>query len=210
MMIARRLVLGSLALGLVGLAVAGGTAAWLFAPRSAVGAGTADTGTPPVGWDALALPRIEGGTFEPGFFDGKAVLLVNTASFCGFTRQYEGLQALWEARRDDGLIVLGVPSNDFGNQEPGTEDEIQDFCETTFGIDFPMTTKQTVVGPSAHPLYRWAAEATGPSGVPRWNFHKILIDRDGRLAGWFGTGVKPDAPQLTQAIDQALAARAGS
>jgi len=206
----RHLFLGGLALGLAGLAVAGGAAAWLFAPRAAAGADAAAADAAPVDWGALALPRIEGGTFDPGFFDGKAVLLVNTASFCGFTPQYEGLQALWQARRDDGLVVLGMPSNDFGNQEPGSEAEIQAFCETTFGIDFPMTAKQTVVGPDAHPLYRWAAEATGPAGVPRWNFHKILIGRDGRLAGWFGTTVAPDSPRLTAAIDAALAAGPGS
>jgi glutathione peroxidase len=103
-------------------------------------------------------------------FSGRAVLVVNTASRCGFTSQYNGLQSLWTKYKDRGLVVLGVPSNDFGGQEPGTEKEIQSFCTVNFDIDFPMTEKQVVSGKSAHPFYIWAAQELGTLSKPRWNF----------------------------------------
>lgn len=159
---------------------------------------------PPLDWSRLPLPAIEGGALPPETLAGKVVLVVNTASFCGYTPQYEGLQALWERYRDRGLVVLGVPSNDFGGQEPETEAKIKEFCETTFGIDFPMLAKQRVKGPDAHPLYRWAAEAAGLEGQPRWNFHKYLVARDGRLAAWFPTATKPESDELKKAIEAAL------
>ncbi|MGY0712904.1 glutathione peroxidase [Azospirillum argentinense] len=156
-------------------------------------------------WAALPLPSIDGGTLTPDAFRGKAVLVVNTASQCGYTGQYEGLQKLWAGRRDRGLVVLGVPSNDFGGQEPGSNAQVASFCELNYGVDFPLMEKQSVTGPQAHPLYRWAAAVTGPQGVPRWNFHKILIGRDGRLLEWFGSSVTPDSATLTAAVDKALA-----
>jgi len=156
-------------------------------------------------WTSLPLPALEGGALDPAGLQGKVVLVVNTASFCGFTPQYRGLQALWERYRDRGLVVLGVPANDFGAQEPGTTTDIKRFCETEFGIDFPMLTRQTVVGPDAHPLYRWAAGETGPGGLPKWNFHKLLVGRDGRLAGWFSSSVGPSSETLGQAVTEALA-----
>ncbi len=162
----------------------------------------------PLDWQAVELPALEGGALDPAQLEGKVVLLVNTASFCGFTPQYEGLQALWQRYRDQGLVVLGVPANDFGAQEPGSEEEIKRFCEGTYRVDFPMLTKQTVVGDGAHPLYRWAAAQTGPAGLPKWNFHKLLIGRDGRLVGWYATTVKPGDPALAEAIEAALAAPA--
>ena len=131
--------------------------------------------------------------------------MVNTASFCGFTRQYAGLQTLWERYRDQGVVVLGVPSNDFGAQEPGTEAEIKEFCEVNFNVDFPLTQKERVKGDRAHPFYRWAAETLGPSAAPRWNFHKYLVGPDGRLVGWFGTSTSPTAPQVVRAIEASLA-----
>ncbi len=156
-------------------------------------------------WASLPLPAIDGGTLAPDAFRGKAVLVVNTASQCGYTGQYEGLQKLWAGRRDRGLVVLGVPSNDFGGQEPGSNAQVASFCEVNYGVDFPLMEKQTVTGPQAHPLYRWAAAVTGPQGVPRWNFHKILIGRDGRLVEWFGSPVTPESAALTAAVDKALA-----
>jgi glutathione peroxidase len=156
-------------------------------------------------WSKTPLPALEGGTLDPALLSGKVVLVVNTASFCGFTPQYRGLQALWERFRDQGLLVLGVPANDFGAQEPGTPTDIKRFCETEFGIDFLMLAKQSVVGAGAHPLYRWAAGETGPDGVPKWNFHKLLVGRDGRLEGWYSSMVKPGAETLEQAIEAALA-----
>ncbi|MBL8671150.1 MAG: glutathione peroxidase, partial [Alphaproteobacteria bacterium] len=138
-------------------------------------------------------------------FKGKAVLVVNTASFCGYTHQYEGLQKLWQARRDAGLVVLGVPSNDFGAQEPESESRIKEFCEVTFAIDFPMTAKARVRGPDAHPLYKWIAQRLGPrDGEPRWNFHKFLIAPDGSVMAAFGSAVEPLSPELGKAIDAAL------
>lgn len=137
-------------------------------------------------------------------YRGHVVLLVNTASRCGFTGQYRGLEILWRRYRDRGLIVLGVPSNDFGGQEPGSNDDIERFCNVSFDITFPLAGKQVVSGPAAHPLYRWAAAQTGMLGTPSWNFHKILIGRDGRLIDWFsavsGTGLN-----LDRAIDTVIA-----
>lgn len=137
-------------------------------------------------------------------FKGKAILIVNTASQCGFTPQYEGLQALWNRFRDRGLIVLGVPSNDFGGQEPGTEAEIKEFCEVNFSVDFPLTTKQLVTGPDAHPFYRWTGEVLGDEAKPRWNFHKYLVDPDGRLVGSFSTRTPPMSKPLLDAVVSAL------
>ena len=147
---------------------------------------------------------IDGGTIHMSEFAGNPVLLVNVASECGYTPQYEHLQQLWERYRDDGLIVLGVPSNDFGAQEPGTEAEIQGFCETRFGVDFPMTAKQQVVGGDAHPLYRWIAAELGEGAAPRWNFHKYLINPEGGLAATWPSAVDPLDDEVTQAVDAAL------
>ncbi|MEM7425980.1 MAG: glutathione peroxidase [Pseudomonadota bacterium] len=135
---------------------------------------------------------------------GKAVLVVNTASFCGFTHQYEGLEALWREYRDEGLVVLGVPSNDFGAQEPHAEAEIKAFCQGAFNVTFPLTRKYKVRGEGAHGFYRWLADVTGGQGSPRWNFHKVLLDGDGRLVRWFPSSVAPQAPKLRRAVQELL------
>jgi len=147
---------------------------------------------------------IDGGALPMSQFKGKAVLVVNVASQCGLTPQYSGLEALWRARRGDGLVVLGVPANDFGAQEPGTESEIKSFCETRFAVDFPMTAKEHVVGPEAHPLYRWVAAELGEGAAPKWNFHKYLFNKDGTIAGTFGSRTEPNDAEIGQAIDAAL------
>jgi len=147
---------------------------------------------------------IDGEPLPLSTFEGKAVLVVNTASFCGFTRQYEGLQALWEEYRDRGLVVLGVPSNDFGSQEPGSAEEIKAFCTVNYAIDFPMTEKVRVKGADAHPFYRWAADQLGAMSKPRWNFYKILIAPDGRAVEWFASTTKPQSDKLRRAVEQAL------
>ena len=147
---------------------------------------------------------IDGQPLPMKTFDGKAVLVVNTASRCGLTPQYEGLESLWSAYKDKGLVVLGVPSNDFGGQEPGTESEIQSFCATNFGVDFPMTSKVPVSGAGAHPFYQWAKAELGDEAEPRWNFHKILVGKDGRLVRGFGSRTEPSDPDLRGAIDAAL------
>jgi glutathione peroxidase len=158
-------------------------------------------------WALLPLPAIAGGQIQPESLKGKVVLVVNTASRCGFTPQYQGLEALWQEYQGRGLVVLGVPSNDFGAQEPGSNRDVASFCEINYGVDFPLLEKQVVTGADAHPFYRWAAERTGPLGVPRWNFHKILVDREGKLADWFASTTAPDAGRLRAAIDKALGAR---
>lgn len=151
----------------------------------------------------FAFEAIEGGPLPMTQFQGKAVLVVNTASKCGFTPQYEGLQKLWTAYKDKGLVVLGVPSNDFLGQEPGTNEEIKQFCEMNFAIDFPMTGKVAVTGKDAHPFYQWAREVD-KDAVPRWNFAKFLIGPNGELIGTFGSRTKPDAKELIAAVEAAL------
>jgi glutathione peroxidase len=147
---------------------------------------------------------IDGQPLPMSAFKGKAVLVVNTASQCGLTPQYAGLEALWSDYRGRGLVVLGVPSNDFGAQEPGTEDQIKTFCETRFAVDFPMTSKAVVKGEGAHPFYRWAKAELGEQAEPKWNFHKILVGKDGQAVRGFGSRTEPDDRELKRAIDQAL------
>ncbi|MFX4219574.1 MAG: glutathione peroxidase [Thalassobaculum sp.] len=152
----------------------------------------------------FSFTSIDGAPMSMADFAGKAVLVVNTASRCGFTPQYDGLQSVWETYRDRGLVVLGVPSNDFGGQEPGTEAEIKAFCETNFSVDFPMTEKQVVTGDGAHPFYRWAAEAGGAGNAPGWNFHKYLISPDGQLVASIPTRVAPTDPKAIEMIETTL------
>ena len=151
----------------------------------------------------FTFERIEGGALPLANYRGKTLLLVNTASQCGFTGQYAGLQNLWETYRGRGLVVLGVPSDDFGGQEPGTASEIKQFCTVNFDINFPMTDKVNVKGVDAHPYYRWVA-AQGLLKTPRWNFFKHLIDVDGNLVDWFGSTTRPDSPKLIAAIEKQL------
>ena len=140
-------------------------------------------------------------------FAGKAVLLVNVASACGFTSQYRDLEALYEARAGKGLVIVGVPSNDFGGQEPGTEEEIAGFCDKSFHVKFPMTGKVDIVSAAKrHPFYAWVARELGDSALPRWNFHKFLIGKDGQLIETFPSKAAPLGPQMLEAIDKALAA----
>lgn len=147
---------------------------------------------------------IEGMPMPLDDFRGKTLLVVNTASLCGFTHQYADLQALWESYRERGLVVLGVPSNDFGGQEPGTEREIKEFCEVNFNIDFPLTEKVHVKGGDAHPFYQWAVRELGSEAAPRWNFHKYLVSPEGQLVGWFATADSPTSPKVTDAIEGVL------
>lgn len=154
-------------------------------------------------WD-FKFDSIDGKPLPLSDFKGKAVLVVNTASQCGFTPQYEGLQALWSQYRDKGLVVLGVPSNDFGGQEPGSAEEIKRFCEVNFDVDFPLTAKQKVVGGDAHPFYRWIAAELGEGATPRWNFHKYLVDPSGQIVGAFPSRVTPESEELRKAVEAAL------
>jgi glutathione peroxidase len=147
----------------------------------------------------LSAPRIPMTAFK-----GDVVLMVNTASRCGYTPQYEGLQRLQAKYEAKGFTVVGVPSNDFGGQEPGSAEEIRTFCEANYGVTFPMTAKTPVTGKAAHPFYRWAVNELGADAQPRWNFHKILIGRDGRPIAAFASGVAPDSPKLVKAIETAI------
>ena len=174
----------------------------------------------------IPLTSIEGEPASLGDYAGQVLLVVNVASKCGLTPQYEGLQALYEARADEGLVVLGFPANNFGAQEPGTESEIVEFCSTSYGVDFPMFEKISVVGPDKHPLYQALTAAnpkaegdetmrerlkgygmqTNPPGEVLWNFEKFVVGRDGKVVGRFSPDITADDPRLVAALDKALAA----
>lgn len=141
---------------------------------------------------AFEFSRLDGrGSIRLSAFKGRPLLVVNTASACGYTPQYAELQSLWSLLRHRGLVVLAVPSNDFGGQEPGGPAEIAQFCTTQYGVDFPVTAKQTVIGANAHPFFRWAVSSVGEAGWPRWNFQKYLVAPDGRLAEIWPSPVRP-------------------
>ena len=137
-------------------------------------------------------------------YAGKAVLVVNTASQCGFTDQYGPLQMLYEKYRDRGLQIVAVPSNDFGGQEPGSNAEIVEFASTEFNVEFPITVKSRVKGSDADPFYRWAADEVGVLGKPRWNFHKYLIGPDGEMVTWFSSATGPNSSRIEAAIEAVL------
>jgi glutathione peroxidase len=137
-------------------------------------------------------------------FKGKTVLLVNVASRCGFTKQYTDLQNLYDKYTKKGLVVLAVPSNQFGSQEPGSNKEIKDFCETVFNITFPITAKYDVKGSNAHPIYLWAKDNYGNSAIPKWNFHKILINKDGKIQNVYSSFTNPMSKKLTIEVEKIL------
>jgi glutathione peroxidase len=151
-----------------------------------------------------SFQTIDGAALPMTSFKDKVVLVVNTASACGLTPQYDGLEQLYSDYKDQGLVVLGVPCNQFAGQEPGTEAEIKEFCEARFNIDFPMTSKVDVKGEGAHPLYKWAEEALGEPAVPVWNFHKILIGKDGQAIRAFGPRTEPNDAEMVAEIAKAL------
>ncbi len=153
----------------------------------------------------FSFTSIDGTPLPLSDYQGQVVLVVNTASRCGFTPQYDGLQALYDSYRDRGLVVLGVPSGDFGGQELADEAAIKSFCEVNFNIDFPMTEKNHVKGDNAHPFYQWSAAKAGFMARPRWNFHKYLIGRDGQIDGWFSSVTAPQSEKIQLAIEKALA-----
>jgi glutathione peroxidase len=153
----------------------------------------------------FTLTGIDGKPMPLAQFKGSAVLLVNTASECGFTGQYEGLEKLWESYKDKGLVIVGVPSNDFGGQEPGKAEEIATFCKMNYGVTFPLADKAVVKGKSAIPVYIWAGSQAGVLGSPKWNFHKYLFGRDGQFIDWFSSPTEPMSKKLTAAVEKALA-----
>ncbi len=136
-------------------------------------------------------------------YQNKLVLIVNTASYCGFTKQYDDLQLLWEKYRSDGLIVLGVPSNSF-NQEKKADTEVKEFCDVNFNIDFPMTTITEVNGENSHEIFKWAEKNYGKSAIPKWNFHKILINKEGKIEETYNSFTKPMSKKITSKIESLL------
>jgi len=152
----------------------------------------------------LNINSINGEELDLKQFQGKTILLVNVASKCGFTKQYADLQSLYEKYRDQGLVVVGIPSNQFGGQEPGSNKEIKNFCETNFNITFPMTDKVDVKGENAHELYVWAKKNYGSSTVPKWNFHKILLNKEGKVQDTFNSFVAPLSKKIINKIEKIL------
>jgi len=153
----------------------------------------------------FSFAALDGGTIRLADFAGKPLMVVNTASLCGYTPQYAGLQKLWTEFHGSGLTIIGVPSNDFGGQEPGGSKEIAETAQHQYGVTFPVAAKTAVKGANAHPFYKWAAEAR-PKDLPRWNFHKYLIGRDGYIADVFPESVEPLDTRIKTAIARSLAA----
>ena len=150
------------------------------------------------------INSINGEELDLSSFKGKTILLVNVASKCGFTNQYDDLQKIYDDFKNKGLIVIGIPTNQFGGQEPDSEKEIKNFCETNFNITFPMTSKYEVKGANAHPIYIWAKDTFGKSTVPKWNFHKILINKDGKIVDTFASFTGPLSNKVVKKIEEIL------
>ena len=150
------------------------------------------------------INTINGDELNLSTYKGKTVLIVNVASNCGFTKQYDDLQNLYDTYSEKGLVILGVPSNQFGGQEPGSEDEIKDFCKTNFNITFPMTSKYDVKGKNAHPIFLWAKKSFGNSTVPKWNFHKILVNKNGKIVDTFASFTNPRSNKIIKKIEDIL------
>ena len=146
---------------------------------------------------------IDGNKIKLSGFKNKVLVVVNVASRCGYTPQYEGLQMLWSNYKNKNLVVIGIPTNNF-KQEPGNNKEIKDFCETNFGISFPMTEKTNVIGKDAHPFYKWAKKNHGIGAIPKWNFHKIIIGKDGKIADTFASITKPSSKKFIKAINELI------
>ena len=152
----------------------------------------------------LNVNSISGDELNLSKLKGKTILLVNVASNCGFTKQYDDLQNLHETYKNKGLVVIGMPSNQFGGQEPGSETEIKKFCETNFNITFQMTSKYDVKGDNAHPIYIWAKQTFGKSTVPKWNFHKILINKEGKVEDTFASFTNPMSKKIINKLKEIL------
>ena len=146
---------------------------------------------------------IDGNKIELSDFKNKVLVVVNVASRCGYTPQYEGLQMLWSNYKNKNLVVIGVPTNNF-KQEPGNNKQIKDFCETNFGINFPMTEKTNVIGKDAHPFYKWAKKNHGIGAIPKWNFHKIVIGKNGKVVDTFASFTKPTSGKFLNLIEKEI------
>jgi len=151
----------------------------------------------------FSFRSIDEGEINLANYKGKTIVVVNVASRCGFTNQYEGLQKIWSNYKNEGLVVIGVPSNNF-KQEPGSNKDIQKFCKSNFNINFPMTEKTNVIGENAHPFFKWAKENYGISATPKWNFHKIIIDKNGKVANTFSSITKPTSKRFIDYIEKQI------
>ena len=147
---------------------------------------------------------LDGSNLNLSEYKNKVIIVVNVASQCGFTKQYEDMQKVWEKYQKDGIVMIGVPSNDFGNQEPGDNKEIKNFCEAKFGITFPMTEKVIVKGDEAHPFFIWAKNNYGKSAIPKWNFHKIIIGKNGRVSETFSSMTNPSSGKFIKTLESLL------
>ena len=147
---------------------------------------------------------LDGSPLNLSEYRDKVIVVINVASQCGFTSQYEDMQQVWEKYQSKGIIILGVPSNDFGKQEPGSNEDIKNFCEAKFGISFPMTEKVSVKGSEAHPFYIWARESYGKSAIPKWNFHKIIIDKNGKIAETFSSITNPSSKKFIKILEKLI------
>ena len=147
---------------------------------------------------------LDGSALNLAEYKGKVIIAVNVASQCGFTKQYEDMQKVWEKYQAKGVVMLGIPSNDFVSQEPGSNKEIKNFCEAKFGITFPMTEKVLVKGENAHPFYLWAKKNYGKSAIPKWNFHKIIIGKNGKIVDTFASITNPSSKKFITALKKAL------
>ena len=146
---------------------------------------------------------IDGNLIKLKDYKNKVIVVVNVASRCGYTPQYENLQSLWSEYQNKNLVVIGVPTNNF-RQEPGSNEEIKDFCETNFGITFPMTEKLSVIGNNSHPFYTWARKDFGIGAIPKWNFHKIIIGKDGKVAKTFSSITRPNSKKFLEVIENLI------
>lgn len=164
------------------------------------------TDTNPTSVHDFELNNIEGENIPLKKYEGNVLLIVNTASECGFTPQYEGLQALYEEYKDQGLVLLGFPANNFGGQEPGTDKEIKQFCEANYGVSFPMFSKISVKGNDINPLFDFLTKQENPdfTGAIKWNFEKFLVSKDGTLLRRFRSDVTPQSDQIINAVEDAL------
>jgi len=152
---------------------------------------------------------LDGGKIRLAEYKNKVIVVINVASQCGFTSQYENMERVWNLYQDKGLVMIGVPSNDFGNQEPGTSSEIKNFCEAKFGITFPMTEKIRVKGDNAHPFYKWARENYGKKAIPKWNFHKIIVGKDGKIVDTFASITNPSSKKFIKALEKSINSKNG-
>tara|TARA_B100000780_G_scaffold68589_1_gene45448 strand:- start:6504 stop:7049 length:546 start_codon:yes stop_codon:yes gene_type:complete len=151
----------------------------------------------------FSFKSVEGSAINLVDYKDKVIVIVNVASRCGFTNQYKGLQSLWVDYKKKDLVVIGIPSNNF-RQEPGSNKEIKDFCETTFGINFPITEKLNVIGTDAHPFFKWAKKNYGSGAIPKWNFHKIIIGKNGKVVETFASITKPSSKKFISTIEKEI------